>query len=288
MKQLAKYMILGFGLVLSFVAQGPSRANTRATAMRAQSASSVSLNARGNEQTLEINNVAYDVTGDSVAGRPRGQRLLLRKTMSSKEVLGDKGIEATTTLEAWPLGMDLNQKPLYTVKVSGTGGQTVDNALYVAARGLEEFDWWSVYRLGTGQHLFDTDVPLLSFSISRDVMESRYVGLQVPPDDVKDARLKRPNVVAVITYASEARVKKELLLTCDDPRQAADLRSYSDVSRTVSVDDSRPPHTLKIAFRPNVFATPAPVNITIPLAGDSIDLAHAQLPPYLHLAAWKR
>ena len=53
----------------------------------------------------------------------------------------------------------------------------------MADRGLEEVAWWSVYRLGTGQHLFDTYVPVVSFSISREIMELRYVGLEVPPDD---------------------------------------------------------------------------------------------------------
>ena len=273
--------MLACGIVLSFFAQQVP------APMHAQSASTVSLVAKGDAQTLDINNVTYEVTGDFVPGRPRGERILLRKTVSSKQVLGDIGQEASTTLEAWPLGVDLKQKPIYTVKVTGTGGQTVDTALFVADRGLEEVDWWSVYRLGTGQHLFDTYVPLVGFSISTEVVESRYVGLEVPPDDTTDARLKRPNVVAVLTYASEERVKREVLLTCDDPRQAVELRSYADTTRTVSVTEERPPRAVTIAFRANEGSTAA-VHVTVPVAGDDLDLAHAQLPPRMHLAVFKR
>jgi hypothetical protein len=37
---------------------------------------------------------------------------------------------------------------------------------------------------------------MLPFSITRDVQTLRFAGLEVPPDDVSDARLKAPNVVA--------------------------------------------------------------------------------------------
>ena len=81
--------------------------------------------------------------------------------------------------------------------------------MIVIDRGLEEVEWWSVYRLGTGQHLFDTYVPLLGFSISSAEVDLRYIGLEVPPDNTPDPRLKRPDIVAVVTYASEARVKRK-------------------------------------------------------------------------------
>jgi hypothetical protein len=287
MSQVAKYLMLGGGVALSFFAQQPPRMNQIAP-MSAQSASSVSLSAKGGEQTLEINNVVYEVTGDSVPSRPRGERILLRETMSARQVIGDIGQEAVTTLEAWPLGVDLKQKPLYTLKVPATGGQTVDGALFVAERGLEEVEWWSVYRLGTGQHLFDTHVPVLSFSISKDVMESRYVGLEVPPDDATDTRLKKPNVVAVITYASEERVKREALLTCDDPAQAAELRSYADTTRAVSVEDGKPTQAVNVAFRVNGASAKSPVGLTIPITSDDLDLSHAKLSPRLHLMAFNR
>ena len=146
-------------------------------------------------ETVEIRNISHEVTGTQVPGRPPGERLLLRKTTRSKQVLGDIGMEATVTLEAWRLGEDPRQKPLYTLTIAGEDGRAIDNALLVVSRGPEETEWWSVYKLGSGQHLFDTYVPLLSFSISRETVTTRYVGLEVPPDDTSDARLEQPNVV---------------------------------------------------------------------------------------------
>jgi hypothetical protein len=256
--------------------------------MGAQAASNVSLVSKGDEQTLEIHNVTFESTGDCVSGRPRGERLLLRKTTSSKQVFGEVGEEATTTLEAWPTGVDLKQKPLYTIKVSGTGGKTVDDGLFVVDRGLEEVEWWSVYQLGTGRHLFDSYVPLVSFSISKEILEQRYVGLEIPPDDTPDARLKRPNVVAVLSYASADGVKKEALLTCDDPSRAALLRSYPDTAHTVSALEGRPTRGVRIKFEPYDAVPGSPFNITVPITNDDLDIARAQLPPHLHLAAWKR
>jgi hypothetical protein len=282
--QAVKFTLLAAGLVFSFYAQQPPSAET----LRAESTSSVSVTKSGDEETVHISNVSYEVTGDAVAGRPRGQRLLLRKTTCSKQVLGEMGQEADVALEAWPLGVDLKHKPIYTVKVTGTGGQTVDDALFVADRGLEDTDWWSVYRLGTGRHLFDTYVPLVNFSISKEIVESRYVGLEVPPDDASDTRLKQKNVVAVVIYASQERVLREALLTADNPTQAAEMRQYEGTTRTVSLDDQRPPRVLQIAFRPDDDSTLARADVMIPLAGDDLDLAHAKLPPGLHLKPFKR
>jgi hypothetical protein len=288
MNQFGKSLILAGGLVLSFFAQQPPHTNSKSAGFSTQSVSSVSLSAKGDDQTVAITNVAYEVTSESVPGRPAHERLLLRKTLSSSYVLGEKGQEATAAFEAWPLGVDVKQKPLYSVKVSGTNGETIDGALILADRGLEEVQWWSVYRLGNGQHLFDTYTPLTIFSISKEVVESRYIGLEVPPDDVADARLKRPDVVAVVTYASQERVKREALLTCDDPKRAPLLRSYWDTTRKVSIPDDIPPRFAKIGFRSNYPSQPSPLDVTIPLANDDLDIAHAQLPAHLHLAAWKR
>jgi hypothetical protein len=242
------------------------------------------------EQIVEIRNISYEVSSIQVPGRPPDERLLLRKTVRSKEVLGDIGMEATVTLESWPLGQDLRQKPLYTLTVPGSEGHPFDNALFLVSRGLEEVEWWSAYQLASGQHLFDTYVPLVSFSISRETVTTRYVGLEVPPDDTRDARLKQPNVVAVLTYASQDRVIREALLTCDDPRRAALLRSYADATRTLSVleDANQPTRTLRLYISLDYPSPPDPAEVRIPVRNDDLDLAHAQLPPRLHLAPWKR
>src|SRR5215469_12911690 len=202
--------IAGMSLMLAQAAQTPKQQpahKVMSRPVRAQSLSSVSSSAADDgSQLLEIRNVSYEVTGTDVPGLARDERLLLRKTTHSKETMGDIGMDATILLEAWRFGDDLGQKPRYAISVPGTDGHPMDDAIFIASRGLEEVDWWSVYRLGTGQHLFDTYVPLVSFSISKQFLTTRYIGLEAPADEISDTRLKQPTVVAVITYASSDRV----------------------------------------------------------------------------------
>src|SRR3984885_6921195 len=245
---------------------------------QAQSAAGVvyGVNKDG-QQTVEIANVAYEVTSTAVPGRPQAERLLLRTTTRSKQVVDEIGMEASTTVEAWPLGVDPKQKPLYTLKVAGVDCKTVDGALLVVLRGLEDTEWWSVYKLGTGERLFDTYVPLLGFSIRRDIQTMRYVGFEDPPDDAADARLKEPHVVGVLTYASAEHVLREALITTDDPKQAQMLRSFADASRAVTLVET-PARALKLAISQNYPSAPATVALTVPMVHDDLDLAHAQIP----------
>ncbi len=249
-----------------------------ACSLLAQPNSSYRYTVKDGEKTVEITNVTYEVTNYDV---------VLRTTTHSKHVVGDIGTEASTTVEAWKLGTDLKQKPLYAVTAEGTESRTVEGELFVISRGLEEVEWWSVYKLSTGTHLFDTYVPLVKFLFGRESVTNRYVGLQVPPDDIKDARLKEPHVVAVVSYASEAKVIREALITCDDPKQAALLRSYADTTRTLTGSGQKS-HSLRVSFSQNYPSPPATIAVVIPLIGDDLDIAHAQLPPRMHVAAWKR
>jgi len=256
--------------------------------LHSQASSSIDYTtAADGSSTVEIRNVAYEITGTNVPGRPPDDRLLLRKITRTKEILGDIGVEANLTLEAWRLGDDLRNRSLYTLTVSGDDGNVRDNALFVVSRGLEEVEWWSAYKLGNGQHLFDTYVPLTSFSISRETVTTRYVGLDVPSDNETDARLKQPNVVAVLTYASESRIIREALLTCDDHQEAKLLRSYADITRSLSFTEF-PARTITLTFRQNYPSPPKPIDLQIPVKGDDLDLPNAQLPAKLHATAWRR
>lgn len=152
-----------------------------------------------------------------------------------------------------------------------------------------------MYKLGGAQHLFDTYVPLLKFSISLDIQKERYVGLEVPPDDTPDKRLKDPHVLGVLTYASEDKVLHEALLTDDDPKQAQLLRSFADETHEVSlvegprpVAKGEPSRKIKIRFSENWPSPPSVQEVVIPILGDDLDLAHAQLPPKMHVAVWRR
>lgn len=271
--------------------------------IQAQSPSSFKYEVnKDGQKTIETSNVVYDIGWSGVPGRPAGERLVLRKTTRIKQVIDEKGIEATTTVDAWPVGTDLKQKPLYSISLSAIECRTVSSDLLEFARGLEEVEWWSLYKLGAGEHLFDTYVPLVKFSISREFVTPRYVGLEVPPDDASDARLKDPHVVAVLTYASPERVMREALITFDDPKTAQILRSYWDASRTVSLVEreqvaagtsksqkpSEPLRSLRITIGENYPSPPQPRTIVIPIVKDDLDLAHAQAPVRMHVTAWVR
>jgi hypothetical protein len=228
------------------------------------------------QQTVDIANVAYEVTGSGVPGRPQNERLLLRTTTRTKQVVDDIGMEASTMVEAWPLGVDPKQKPLYTLKTDGVDSRTVGDALLVILRGLEDTEWWSVYKLATGQRLLDTYTPLLGFSIRRDIRTMRYAGFDVP------ASAKDPHLAGVLTYASAQRVQREVLITSDDVKQAQMLRSFADASRSLTLVET-PAMALKISISQNYPAPPATVTITIPIVRDDLDLAHAQTPAHLHV-----
>ena len=257
---------------------------------QAKSSSTFSYGSKDGSETVEITNFAYELAGDSIPGRPPNSRLALRTTTQSTQVIGDKGVEASVTMEAWPLGVDFQRKPLYSVKVAGVGAQTLDGALWVADRGVDpDVAWWSVYKLGTGEHLLDTYVDLLKFSISREEWKQRYVGLEVPPDDTRDARLKDPRVVTVLTYASAEKVIREVVVTCDDRKRAVELRSYADSTRTLVLTERAPGQpAIRLSFSRNYPSTPNAASVSIPVVKDELDLTHAELPAGFHVAAFRR
>ena len=152
------------------------------------------------------------------------------------------------------------------------------------SRGLEEVEWWSAYKLGNGEHLFDSYVPVASSLVGRETSVMRYAGLEVPPDDTSDARLKAPNVVGVLTYASGERVIREALITCDNAKRAELLRSFADATRTLSFNGQ----SIRLSIAPSEPPTATAVIISIPVNQDGLDLIHVQIPAGLHVTAWKR
>ncbi len=249
-----------------------------------QSPSTFSRTVKDGFETVAINNIAYELTGTGIPGRPPDQHLVLRTTSQSENVIGDIPQEGKITLEAWHLGTTFTQKPLYSVTMSGNSAETREGAVWFVSRGEVDVEYWSVLKLGTGQNLFDTYTPPLFFTVSRETLRTRYVGLDVPPDDVKDARLKEPHLVGVVEFASEDRVIREALITCDDVKQAVILRGYEDTTRTLAQADL----TLTITFTENHPSKPNPLTVRVPILNDDLDLAHAQLPKGLHITAFRR
>ena len=257
--------------------------------VRSQSVSSITHQKKGDEETVAITNVAFELTGETVPGRAPNSRLVLRTTTHSTQVIGDKGVESKVTMEAWPLGVDLQGKPLYSVSVEAVGAQTVDGALWLVDRATDpDVSWWSVYKLGTGQRLFDTYTDLLKFSTSRETLTQRYAGIEVPPDDTADPRLKMPNVVAVLTYASADKVLREALITCDRKQKAIELRSYADSTRSLSLTERPGQQAIQVLFTANYPSPPNPLTVSIPIVKDDLDVAHANVPPGLHVTAFRR
>src|SRR5207249_4153146 len=78
-----------------------------------QSQSTIAYKNENQAEAVEIKNVVYELAGSGIPGRPQDERLVLRKTTRTKQIVDEIGIEATTTVEAWPLGVDPKDKPLY-------------------------------------------------------------------------------------------------------------------------------------------------------------------------------
>jgi hypothetical protein len=285
------------GGTLAIASADLARAQSSDALAGAQGTSSFALREQGGGKAIEITNVIFSTTGNYVPGRPQEERLLLRTTTRTREVIDEKGLEATLTVDAWPLGADPVARPLYSVNVDGVRATFMDNALLVVDRGTEDINWWSIYTLGTGAHLFDTFSPPMSFPPSGDAQTPRYVGFDVPPDDVQDERLRDPKVVGVLAYATPERVIRRLLVTCNDTARAAVLRSYWDTTRELSLlrlgtfADPGAPLSVFLTWRSTASVTPAPpVSMpdaaSIPIANDDLDVAHAQLPACIALAPW--
>jgi hypothetical protein len=254
-----------------------------ASPLAAQPESQFAITTENGAKTIRITNVEFELVE---------QRLLLRKISKSRQVVGDMGEEASVVVEAWPMESSLKQKPLYRVAVSGMEPRVVRGELLQVSRGLEEVEWWSLYKLADGAHLFDTYVPPVIFSISKDTQQLRYVGLEVQPDDTPDTRLKAPGVVGVLTYASAKGVISEALITCDDPQRATLLRSYADSFRKVQLTESEQadgqPQILVVSISQFYPSAPATVSIGIPISGDKLDVVHAKLPAGLRIREWRR
>lgn len=243
---------------------------------QAQSASTMQYGRTSDGQdTVDITNTAFELVQIS-----EERRLILRKTHSEHNVIGDEGDDPEITVEAWPLGVNLKEKPLYSVTLAGQTAAPLDDALLVFDR-TQEIPWWSVYHLDSGKHVFDTYAPLLRFSITDPEQTERYVGLEISNDETADQRLKAGGVVGVLTYASGDRVIREALITTDNAARVETLHSLADTTFALAYAGK----TVRIALTP--YGAPATV-ITVPVVNDDLDLAHARLPAGVRVAPWKR
>ncbi|HEU0119770.1 MAG TPA: hypothetical protein VFQ91_04535 [Bryobacteraceae bacterium] len=195
----------------------------------AQLPSSLTVSGKKGEETVAVRNVSFEIAGG----------LAIRKTEQTRQVLNEKGMEASTFVEAWPLAADRKGAPVYTVKADGVDARTLNSAFLTIRRGLEDVEWWSVYRLADGKPLFDTYVPLAK---SQD--GALYAGLDVPADG--DPRLKDPGLIGMFQLVTVEGAVRRLALRAGDAKRAQLLRSYWDVRRTLTFDDAKQAFVLTI------------------------------------------
>ena len=84
-------------LVLTGVAR-----QTAKKPFQSQAGSSIAYRSDKDEEIVEIANVAWQVTGTDIPGRPKAERLMLRTTARERQVLGDIGSDATVTVKPGP------------------------------------------------------------------------------------------------------------------------------------------------------------------------------------------
>jgi len=262
-----------------------------------EATSSIRYFTQDQQQGVETINRAYELTDDHAPGRAgENGRIVLKSELRTKKLIGDEGVEAHITIEARLIGQDPDTKPLYTIAVEGSSFQHLDNLLIVERGTGGDAVWQSVYRTGTGRHLFDVSGAFVPFRIRENASRwgPRIAGLYLIPDDEADAELKRPEIVGLLGYAAseaEPGTLRRLLLTCDDPKRAVSLRAFwtGEEEWNIAVEPSfgtasAIPGTATLTL--TLFGE-AKARITIPIAKDDFDLEHAELPAGLHLARWK-
>ena len=145
--------VLCIALAAALLAQPPKKP------FQSQSSSTINYSVlKDGEEIADITNVSYDLTGESIPGRPPAERLVLRKTTHLKQVIGDKGLEAKATVAAWPLGAD--PVPLNVTATVAFPGSLLLNATLidgafpstrVKARFWSQYDRSSPARSGLSQ-----------------------------------------------------------------------------------------------------------------------------------------
>lgn len=211
-------------------------------------------------------NVGFRMAMVPVPGEPRPRRLLLRLEVTDSDVFAAGRAEGRVRLDAWPLeGADDLKKPaLYTIVAPGRAAAVEEDGTLVVERGTRR----SIYALGSGSWLYDAESAVSSFSLEGE--RRRVVAVSSAEDDMP------AGAVAVLTYATNQTVLKRVLLTASDPTRARLLRNSVGLSRAVARFEDATRRTLDL---------PLPAGtVRIPMNGDDLDLARAQMPAGLALA----
>lgn len=214
-------------------------------------------------------NVYFQTALVMMSGDPRPRRLLLRLEVTNADVFASRPGEGRVRLDAWPLdaAVDLTKPALYTVIAPGRSALVVDDGTMVVEHGTRR----SVYTLASGAWLYDADSAPASFAAEGE--RRRVVALSTVEEDMP------PRTVAVLTYASSQMTLMRVMITADDPTRARLLRSSMAMIRPVARMEDASRRIIDLSL-------PAGM-VRIPINGDDLDLAKAQVPPGLALVELK-
>lgn len=214
-------------------------------------------------------NVNFQTAHVQMPGEPRPRRLLLRLEVTNADVFASRPGEGRVRLDAWGLDSadDVKKRALYTVVAPGRSAAISEDGTLVVDHGSRR----SVYTLASGNWLYDSDLAPATFAGEGE--RRRFVALGAAEEDLPT------RAVGVLTYANNQAILKRVMVTADDPTRARLLRSSVAMIRPVVRLDEAGRRTVELSL-------PAGM-IRLPLNGDDLDLAKAQLPPGLGLAELK-
>lgn len=214
-------------------------------------------------------NVSFQTMHVAMPGDPRPRRLLLRLELTNADVFSSRLGEGRVRLDAWPLDgvEDVKRPALYTVVAPGRAASLADDATLVVEHGGRR----SVYALASGQWLYDWEAPPASYAAEGE--RRRTVALAAVEEDMP------PRSIAVLTLATAQAVLKRVMITADDPTRARLLRSSVGMIRPVPRFEDATRRTIDLSL-------PAGL-MRIPVVGDDLDIANAQIPQGLRLVELK-
>lgn len=214
-------------------------------------------------------NVSFQTMHVAMPGDPRPRRLLLRLEVTNADVFASRPGEGRVRLDAWPLdGVEDVRKPaLYTIVAPGRAATLSEDGTLVVEHGGRR----GVHALASGQWLYDWESPPASYAGEGE--RRRTVALASVEEDMP------PRAIAVLTLATAQAVLKRVMIVADDPTRARLLRSSMSMIRPVPRFDDATRRTIDLSL-------PAGL-MRIPVVGDDLDLATAQVPQGLRLVELK-
>lgn len=214
-------------------------------------------------------NVGFQTMHVAMPGDPRPRRLLLRLEVSNADVFASRPGEGRVRLDAWPLDgvEDVRGPALYTVVAPGRGATLNDDGTLVVEHGGRR----GVYALSGGQWLYDWEAPPATFTAEGE--RRRVVALASVEEDMP------VRTIAVLTLATAQSVLKRVMIVADDPTRARLLRSSMAMIRPVPRMDDATRRTIDLSLPSGT--------MRIPVNGDDLDIAHAQVPQGLSLLELK-